>query len=211
MSLIKFAENFRFKLNPFQVSTYIFTDAKYLDMHKGGLKNNASVLISFVALTSGHRLILRFKHSGSEDAPLEVTLGSTTILLNPSSMSSLTIDDIPLYPIPSPSKSDHLSFEPGIRNDIVIQFRGPVGHHHFLHDIKLLDEAGLEEYGGIWETVVENGKVRNEGSLLTLALLSIERERRLLDENRVKWIMHRMEMITKETKERFQGEMGGIY
>ena len=37
---------------------------------------------------------------------------------------------------------------------------------------------------------------------------SIERERRLLDEKRVKWIGRRMEMIIKETKERFQGEMG---
>ena len=93
---------------------------------------------------------LRLKHSGREDGPLEVTLGSTTIHLNPSSKSSLTIDDITLYPIqvpsPSSSESDRLSFEPGIRNDIFIQFRGTVEHHrHFLHDVELLDEAGLED------------------------------------------------------------------
>ena len=61
-------------------------------------------------------------------------------------MSALTIDDITLYPIPGPSVSDHLSFEPGIRNDIVIQFIETVeDHDHFLYDIDLLDEAG-----GLW-------------------------------------------------------------
>jgi hypothetical protein len=50
------------------------------------------------------------KHSGDEDAPeaepLEVTLGSTTgiIQLNSLSKSSLTIDDITLYPTPGPSE-----------------------------------------------------------------------------------------------------------
>ena len=59
--------------------------------------------------------------------------------------SSLAIDDITLYPIPGPSEFDHLSFEPGIRNDIVIQFRGTVEKHgHVLKDVVLLDEAGLE-------------------------------------------------------------------
>jgi hypothetical protein len=210
MDLIKFAEEIRFKLNPFQVSTYIFTDAENLDMHEGSLKSNAKVLISFVAPTSGQSLILRLKHSGKNDAPLEVTLGSTIIQLNPSSKSSLTIDDISLYPISGLSESDHLSFEPGIRNDIVIQFRGPVGHHHLLHDIELLDGASLEKYGGIWKTVVDGKEEeRNEESFLTRdykMLLSIERERRLLDENRVKWITYRMEMIGEERKEMFQGE-----
>ena len=110
------------------------------------LGNNARVLISFVAPTSGQSLILRLKHSGSEDGPLEVTLGSTIIQLNPSSNSLLTFDDITLYPIqtPRPSESDHLSFEPGIRNEIVIQFGGTVKRHgNFLHDLELLDENGL--------------------------------------------------------------------
>ena len=44
------------------------------------------------------------------------------------------------------SGSDHLSFEPGMRNDIFIQFRGTDnGHGHFLHDVELLDEVGLED------------------------------------------------------------------
>ena len=89
----------------------------------------------------------RVKHSGRRDRPLEVTLGSTKIQLNFKSESSLTIDDITLYSIrvPGPSESDHLLFEPEIRNDIVIQFRGTVEEHgHFLHDVVLLDEAGLE-------------------------------------------------------------------
>ena len=69
--------------------------------------------------------------------------------LSPSSKSSLTIDGITLYPIqfPGPSESDHLSFEPEIRNDIVIQFRGTGerrGHHLHHDDVELLDEAGLK-------------------------------------------------------------------
>ena len=154
--LTTFAKEIRLKLDSF--STYIFTDAGgYRMPYSDKLGNNARVLISFVAptLASGQRLILRLKHSGREDGPLEVTLGSTTIYLIPSSTgrSSFTIDDITLYPIrdPGPSKSDCLSFEPGIRNEIFIQFRGTVDRHgimthgHFLHDIKLVDEAGLED------------------------------------------------------------------
>ena len=98
------------------------------------------------APTSGERLTLRVKHSGEEDAPLEVTLGSTKIQLDPSSKSSLTIDDITLYPIQlsDPSESDHFSFVPEVRNDIFIHFGGTNQfHNHFLHDIELLDEAGL--------------------------------------------------------------------
>ena len=148
--LITFAKEIRPKLDPF--STYIFMDAETSDirLQPNRLGINARFLISFVAPISGKSLILRLKHSGGEDAPLEVTLGSTVIQLNPSSKSSLTIDDITLYPIqvpgPSASESDYLSFEPGIRNDIVIQFRGTVeDHSHILRDIELLDEAGLED------------------------------------------------------------------
>ena len=138
--LITFAKEIRLKLDP--ISTYIFTDTRdRSDMYEDKLADNASVLISFVAPTSDECLILRLKHSGKRDWPIEVTLGSTTIQFNLSSKSSLTIDDIILYPNPGPSESDHLSFEPGMRNDIVIQFRG-VGmwHQHLLHDLELLDE-----------------------------------------------------------------------
>ncbi|KAF8803141.1 hypothetical protein BYT27DRAFT_7341038 [Phlegmacium glaucopus] len=147
--LIAFAEEIRPKLNSF---TYIFMDADGSNNMRSDpdrLGNNARVLISFVAPTTGQSLILRLKHSGKEDAPLAVTLGLTIIQLNPSSESSLTIDDVTLHPIPGPPESDHLLFEPGIRNDIVIQFKGAVSklrHGHFLHDIELLDEAG-ERYG----------------------------------------------------------------
>ena len=62
----------------------------------------------------------------------------------------LTIDDITLYPTPGPSRSNRLSFKPG-RNDIVIQSGGPwrnrdsEAHGHLLHDVELLDEAGLKD------------------------------------------------------------------
>ena len=147
--LITFAKEIRLtgKLPLDDFATYIFTDAGSADIYdENKLANNARVLISFVGPTSGQSLILRLKHSGEEDGPLEVTLGSSIIQLNPSSKSSLTIDDITLYPSPGPSASDYLTFEPGIRNDIVIQFRETVeGHDHLLHDIDLLDEVG-----GLW-------------------------------------------------------------
>ena len=146
--MITFAKEIRLKLDPF--STYIFTDAGTYDTFSPhGLEENARVLISFVAPTSDKSLTLRLKHYGGEDWPLEVTLGSTIIQLYPSSKLLFTIDDITLYPIqvpgPSASESDHLSFEPGIRNDIVIQFGTVKRHGHILHDIELFDEAGMED------------------------------------------------------------------
>ena len=146
--LITFAKEIRPKLDPF--STYIFTDAEGSDISPSDkFVNNARVLISFVAPASDQSLILRLKHSGKEDGPLEVTLGSTSIQLNPSSKSLVTIDDMTLYPTSSPSESDRLSFEPGVRNDIVIQFRGTAKKHgHILHDIELLDEDGQTWSGG---------------------------------------------------------------
>ena len=128
-------------------STYVFSDVGFYALYSDKLARSARVLISFVAPTSGKSLTLRVKHS-DEDVPLEVTLGLTKIKLNPSSKSSLTIDDISLYPIEvsGPSESDRLSFEPGIRNDIYIRFILPYHYFNrdFLHDIELLDEAGLE-------------------------------------------------------------------
>ena len=135
--LIAFAKDIRPKLDP--ISTYIFTDAGGTDLYTDKLANNARVFVSFVAPTSDQSLKLRLKHSGTEDGPLVVTLGSTTIQLNPSS-KSLTIDDITLHPTPRP---DHLSFVPG-RNDIFIQFTVKE-HGHLLHDVELLDEAGLKD------------------------------------------------------------------
>ena len=142
--LTKFAKEI--KLDP--PSTYIFSDAGFYDVHSSKLGNGGRVLISFFPPKSSKSLILRVKHSGGEDGPLEVTLGSTKIRLNPSSKSSVTVDDITLYPIEvsGSSESDRFSFEPEVRNDIFIRFiMRPEGwHRHHLHDIELLDEAGLE-------------------------------------------------------------------
>ena len=146
----------KIKLVP--TSTYIFSDTGvFFDVKSDKLGGDARVLISFVPPTSGKRLLLRVKYSGDENPPLEVTLESTdilestNILLNPSSKSSLTIDDITLYPIgvSGPSDSDYLSFKPGVRNEIYIQFKklydGDYGfHENLLHDIELLDENGQE-------------------------------------------------------------------
>ena len=58
---------------------------------------------------------------------------------------------------------------------------------------------------GNGEALVERGREedRTEESLVSeyFMLMSIERNRRLLDERRVKWIARRMDMIAKETKE----------
>ena len=130
-------------------STYIFLDAGIHDVYPDKLGGNARVLISFVAPNSGKRLILRVKHSGGEEdsyPPLEVTLGSNNIHLIPSS-KSLMIDDITLYPIEVSNPSDHLLFVPEVRNVIYIRIIGTdedSKHRHFLHDIELLDENGLE-------------------------------------------------------------------
>ena len=133
-------------------SSYIFTDVKDYCVCSGSLQSNASVLISFVA-PSGQSLVLRLKHSGGQNETLEVTLGPTIIQLKPSSKSEtlLTIDDIPLHPIQDPgtSESDHtgLSFDPGVRNDIVINLRSEARWSgRSLHDIELLDESGFEKW-----------------------------------------------------------------
>ena len=141
-----FAKKIRPKLD--SSSTYIFTDAGYsdMDLFNEKLGINARVLISFFPPASGQRLTLRLKHSGEDDGPLEITLGSIKIELNHSSKSSLTIDDITLDPIGlrSFSKSDHLFFVPGIRNDIFIEFGRKLGRRRILDDIELLDEDGRE-------------------------------------------------------------------
>jgi hypothetical protein len=150
-----FAENFRPKLS--DNLTYIFMDDGgsnkwYSESDRGKFAPSPRVLISFVAPTFGQNLILRVKHSGEDDRPLEVTLGSTKVQLKPPSKSSLTIDDITLTDrldpihVLGPSGSD-LLFIPEIRNDIFIQFIGPDKerwHGHILHDIELLDEGRLE-------------------------------------------------------------------
>ena len=135
------------KLDP--SSTYIFSDATVYAVSSGKLGSDERVLISFIPPTSGKTLTLRVKHSqsGQEEAPLKVTLGSAMIQLNPSSKSSLTIDDITLYPIEDfgPSDFDHLSFVPEVRNNIFIQIVTTKFHcDHYLHDIELLDEDGRE-------------------------------------------------------------------
>ena len=82
-------------------------------MDSGRLESDARVLISLVAPTSDQSCRLRLWHSGSEDAPLEGTLGPATIQLDPSSNSSLTIDEMTLHPVQDPGSSE--SYYPGIR------------------------------------------------------------------------------------------------
>ena len=98
-------------------SPYIFSNVGTFDLLSGKIGNHARVLISFVAPIYGKRLTLMVKHSGEEDGPLEIALRSTNIHLNPSSKTSITMDDIILYPIQFASPSD-LSFMPEVRNEI---------------------------------------------------------------------------------------------
>ena len=109
--LIAFAKEILLKLDP--LSRHIFTDVEGFDMDSGRLESDARVSISLVAPTSDQSCRLRLWHSGSEDAPLEGTLGPTTIQLDPSSNSSLTIDEMTLHPVQDPGSSE--SYYPGIR------------------------------------------------------------------------------------------------
>jgi hypothetical protein len=81
--LITIAKEIRLKLDSF--STYIFTQARGSDMYHlpDRLANNAIVIISFVPPNIWQKAYTDLEHSGKEGAPLEVTLGSTIIQLNP--------------------------------------------------------------------------------------------------------------------------------
>jgi hypothetical protein len=73
-----------------------------------------------------------------------------------------------------------------------------------------------EKNGDDWKTVVEDGKEaeRDEESLVISDYFmhsSIDRERRFLDERRVRLVGRRMKTITDETKEMFQGKRGVEY
>jgi len=72
-------------------------------------------------------------------------------------------------------------------------------------------QRSREENGDGWKMAAANdGKEEEERNEESLSVCDyFERERRLLNEKRVKWVTRGMEMITKETKERFQGKMGG--
>ena len=90
-----------------------------------------AIAVSFVGPTSGH-LVLRLKHrSIRESTSLKIT--GTSLQLSIS--SSLTIDDITLHA--TPSESDKPSFEPGIRNNLIIQV---MRQSYSIDDIQLLDQ-----------------------------------------------------------------------
>ena len=88
-----------------------------------------TIAVSFVGPTSGN-LILRLTHRST--TTLTVTGASVQLSLS----SLLTVDDITLHA--SPSESDKPSFEPGIRNNLIIQVVG----WYSAHDIRLLDQSG---------------------------------------------------------------------
>ena len=90
-------------------------------------------VVSFVGPTSGN-LILRLTHrSTPESTSLSIMGTSFQLSLSP----SLTVDDITLHP--SRSESDKPSFEPGIRNSLVIQV---TRSFYCVYDIQLLDQRG---------------------------------------------------------------------
>ena len=145
--LIEFAKEVQPKLDP--IRTYIFTDAgeSVVTLDLTCFQINLGIMqdSEFWSHSSPRSLARDVqKHSGTEDGPLVViTLGSTAIQLKPSSKSSLTIDDITLYPTPS---LDYLSFVQG-RNDIFIQLTVE-SHGHLIHDVELLDEDEVLGGGG---------------------------------------------------------------
>jgi hypothetical protein len=96
--------------------------------------NRVSIAVSFVGPTSGN-LILRLKHhSASSNATLEVEGTSFQLSLS----SSFNVDEITLHA--SPSQSDMPSFEPGIRNNLIIHLVFPTPSYA-IYGIQLLDYA----------------------------------------------------------------------
>ena len=90
------------------------------------------IAASFVGPTSGN-LILRLTHR-SNTGSTSLRVKGTSFQLSLS--SSLTVDDITLHARLS-SKSDKPSFQPGIRNNLIIQV---TGWPYSVYDIRLLDQ-----------------------------------------------------------------------
>ena len=90
-----------------------------------------TIAVSFVGPTSGN-LILRLTYRSTEDST-NLTITGTSFQLSLS--SSLTVDDITLHA--NHSESDKPSFEPGIRNSLIIQV--PMWPSS-IYDIRLLDQ-----------------------------------------------------------------------
>jgi hypothetical protein len=118
--------------------TFIFTSNQgpILDFSSTEIGLDSPIIaISFFGSSSGC-LTLRLRHRSSRpDATLSVTGFPSFKLPIP---SSLTTNDITLHPHPS----EHLSFTPDSRNNLIIQVEASRSEHYWLQDIQLLDEAG---------------------------------------------------------------------
>ena len=93
-----------------------------------------TIAVSFVGPTSSN-LILRLRHRATHPDTTLTVEGTSFQLTIP---SLLTSDDVTLHH--SPSKPGQLFFNPGIRNNLIIQVV-TTGTYVF-HDIQLLDEVG---------------------------------------------------------------------
>jgi hypothetical protein len=94
-----------------------------------------TIAVSFVGPTSGN-LILRLTHRSIEGST-NLTVTGTSFQLSLS--SSLTVDHITLHA--APLDSDKPSFEPGIRNIMIIEVMG----WYSVYDMRLLDQRALGE------------------------------------------------------------------
>ena len=90
--------------------------------------------VSFVGPTSGNLILRLTHHSTDSGATLEVEGTSFQLSLS----SSLTVDDITLHA--SPSQSDKPSFEPSIRNNLIIHVFTATPSYS-IYDIQLMDYA----------------------------------------------------------------------
>jgi hypothetical protein len=120
--------------------TYIFFSSghsPFFDSQDMMLRTGSTITISFSGPTSGN-LILRLRHrSGPVDTALVVTTESSTFEL-PIPPSDTT-HNITLHA--NPGSSGHLSFEPGTRNNLVIEISSNAAYAQYrLRDIQLLDE-----------------------------------------------------------------------
>ena len=106
-----------------------------------GQRSSATIAISFFGPMSDC-LTLRLRHRASGPG---VTLVADDMTGSPAFVlpipSTLTVDDITLRPRPAPSSC--ITFERGIRNNLIIQVQSSGTYtFYWLQDIQLLDEGG---------------------------------------------------------------------
>jgi hypothetical protein len=121
--------------------THIFVDTggsyPSIDLLGLGLSSGARIAVSFFGPSSGS-LILKLTHSFLSPVTLILNQPQGPRIFEYPVSSSLSTTTITF----SPSPSEHLSFVPNNRNNLIIQVRKGRPQSYVMNDIRLHDEAG---------------------------------------------------------------------